>query len=325
MDSTTFGAVGALYAAAFGVGLLRVRRSTWADGFLSALCAIAATAIGAIIAQHDGRLAPIEDALERIELTASLLAGPLMLAYVAAVWRRRAPRALDAVHAIPAVLSLAIVPAIEHVVAHQIVYTIASAVLMLRARRMDAEPFHANVSRGLLLFFAAVHVSQMARFAWSDVGVLRNIVPVSASAAILILGVMLAVANRRERPAPQRYANAPLPAADATRCLERLEAAMQSEALYRDPALSLPALAAKLGVTPHLLSQSLNQHRGTTLIDYLAEWRVAEAKRQLLDPARDGLTIDAIAETSGFGSRSAFYTAFRRIIGVTPSELRKSR
>lgn len=323
MDSTTFGVVGAVYAAAFGAGLLRVRRGTSADAMLSALCALAATAIASIVAQHDSRLHAIGPLLEHVELTASLLAGPLLLGYVAAALLRRAPRRVDLLHAIPAAAALLLLPPIELVVLHQIAYTIASAVLLVRARKNACEPFHAGATRGLLLFFGAVHVAQMVRFAWSDVGPLRNVVPVVASAAILILGIILALANRGERLLPQRYRHSPLAAPEATRCIERLDELMRSKALYRDPSLSLAALAAKAGVTAHLLSQSLNQHRGTTLIDYLAAWRVEEAKRQLADPARDHVTIDAIAEASGFGSRSAFYAAFRRIAGVTPSEYRK--
>jgi AraC-like DNA-binding protein len=324
MDSTTFGVIGAAYAAAFGAGLLRVRRGTNADALLAALCAIAATAIATIVAQHDPRLRAIETMLERVELTASLAAGPLLLAYFAAALLRRAPRRVEWLHALPAAVSLAVPVPIELVVAHQIAYTIACAFVTFRARTDEAEPFHAAVTRGLLLFFAAVHAAQLVRFGFSDVGLLRNIVPVVASATILLLGLILTLAYRGERLLPQRYRNSSLAAPEATRCIERLDALMRAESPYRDPSLSLGSLAERLAVTTHHLSQSLNQHRGTTLVDYLATFRVEEAKRQLLDPTRDSVTIDAIAEASGFGSRSAFYTAFRRLTGVTPSAFRKS-
>ncbi len=325
MDSTTFGFVGAAYAAAFGAGLLRLRRGTTADTLLAALCAIAATAITTIVAQHDAHMSEIAPLLERVELTASLVAGPLLLAYFAAALQKRTLRRVDWLHAVPALLSLALLLPIELVVAHQIVYTTLSAVVLFRARRNEAAPFHTAVTRGLLLFFAAVHAAQMVRFGWSDVGPLRNVVPVVASAAILLLGLALALAHRGEQLLPQRYRNSSLAEADAGRCTERLDALMRTEVVYRDPAVSLAAIAEKLGVTTHHLSQSLNQHRGTTLIDYLGSWRVEEAKRQLLDPARDNVTIDAIAESAGFGSRSAFYSAFRRVTGVTPSAFRRLR
>ena len=323
MDSTTFGVIGAVYAAAFGAGLLRVRRNSSADSMLSFLCAIAATAIVAIVAQHDARLHAIEWQLERLELAATLLGGPLLFFYVRAALLKREPRRLEWLQAIPAAIAVFVDAPIELVVGHQFGYTIAAAVVAMGGRDAEAEPFHRNVTRGLLLFFGAVHLAQLVRFLWSDVGPLRNVVPVVASAAILLLGVALALALRGT--AAPRYRNSALAAPDALRCVERLDALMRTDGVYRDATLSLAALAEKLGVTAHHLSQSLNPHRGTTLVDYLAVWRVEEAKRQLLDSARDAVTIDAIAEASGFGSRSAFYSAFKRLEGVTPSELRKRR
>jgi AraC-like DNA-binding protein len=315
MDSTTFGVIGAVYAAAFGAGLLRLRRHTTADTLLSLLCGIAATAIVTIVAQHDGRLSAIEWQLERVELAASLLAGPLLFFYVRAALLQHAPRRTEWLQAIPAALAIFIEPPIEVVVLHQVAYTLAAT---WRGRH-GLQP----APRLLLAFFWAVHVAQAARFVWSDVGTLQNVVPVVASAAILLIGIALALLAMRAKPAPYRKSS--LAESGATRCVERLDELMRTEGAYRDTAASLATLATRLGVTTHHLSQSLNQHRGTTLTDYLAVWRVEEAKRQLLDPARDAVTIDAIAESSGFGSRSAFYNAFKRIEGVTPREMRKRR
>ena len=316
MDSTTLGVIGAVYAAAFGAGLLRVRRNHPADTFLSLLCAIAATAIATIVAQHDGRLRAIEWQLERVELAASLLAGPLLFFYVRAVLAERGPQRVEWLQAVPAAVAIFLEPPIELVVLHQVAYTLAATWRGLHGALKPAP-------RLLLAFFWAVHVAQAVRFAWSDVGPLRNVVPVVASAAILLIGIALALLAMRAKPAPYRKSS--LAESGATRCIERLDELMRAETAYRDTAASLASLATKLGVTPHHLSQSLNQHRGTTLTDYLAVWRVDEAKRQLLDPARDAVTIDAIAESSGFGSRSAFYTAFKRIERVTPTEMRKRR
>jgi AraC-like DNA-binding protein len=70
------------------------------------------------------------------------------------------------------------------------------------------------------------------------------------------------------------------------------------------------------------VSQALNQVRGRTLHEYLTSWRVAEARRLLADPATDRFTIDALAESAGFASRSAFYKAFKAQEGMTPTAFR---
>ena len=51
-------------------------------------------------------------------------------------------------------------------------------------------------------------------------------------------------------------------------------------------------------------------------------YRVEEAKRRLADPRSHYLTIVAIAQEAGFNSKSAFYTAFRKHTGMTPSQFK---
>ena len=314
MDSTTFGVIGAAYGAALGAGLWRVRRNSAADAILAALCLTIATAIAAIVAQHDDRLQAMGPFLERIDVTAALLAGPLLLFYCRATALKRN----DLLHAIPAAASLVVAVPVEAMILYQIAYT-AAATLTIRRERID-DSFHRTAARLLVMSFFLIHAAQLVRLFWSDVGPLRNVVAVAGSAVVLLFGFLLAVRGARLLP---RYRNSRLAEPDAAHTIERLDELMRGESLYRDTALSLATLAERLSMTPHHLSQSLNQHRGTTLLDYLATWRIDEAKRQLLDPARDNVTIDAIAESSGFGSRSAFYTAFRRLAGVTPSEWRR--
>lgn len=323
MDSTTFGVIGAAYGVALGAGLLRVRRNGPADVLLGALWAVVATAIAAIVAQHDSRFRAIDPVLERADVTAALLAGPLLLLYCRAALTGHAPRRIDLLHAIPAAASLFAALPIAGVIAFQIAYTSIATAMTIRHGRAEVDPFHHTAARLLVGSFALIHAAQLVRMQWSDVGMLRNVVAVVASSVVLALGLALALRGGAPARILPRYRNSALAEDAAQSTVERLDELMRTEALYRDPSLSLATLAGRLSVTTHQLSQSLNQHRGTTLTDYLAVWRVDEARRQLLDPSRDNVTIDAIAESSGFGSRSAFYTAFRRLTGVTPSEWRR--
>ena len=104
--------------------------------------------------------------------------------------------------------------------------------------------------------------------------------------------------------------------------LSRLELGMTEQHWYRDPGLSLRDLSTKLDAAPHAISQALNQVAGRSLPDYLASWRVAEARRLLIDPASEKYSIDGLAHSAGFGSRSAFHKTFKAIEGVTPTEFR---
>ncbi|WP_086933447.1 helix-turn-helix domain-containing protein [Agarilytica rhodophyticola] len=105
------------------------------------------------------------------------------------------------------------------------------------------------------------------------------------------------------------------------RIASKIESAMQSEALYRDPDLSLRLLSDQINVMPNYVSQALNSKLGQTFFDYINGWRVKEAMK-LLTESDD--TVINISLAAGFNSRSSFYTAFKKITGKTPSAYRQS-
>jgi AraC-like DNA-binding protein len=196
----------------------------------------------------------------------------------------------------------------------------------------------------------AMNVAQTLRTFFADVEALREIVPITMTASFLSIATLavrsmmrgdgsarlkssppiegvescppLGMSEVAPGPTP-RYAKSALDEAAATALLAALDQAMRTEHWYRRPSLSLGELAGKLDTRPHLLSQALNQAGGSTLHDYLQSWRVAEARRLLADPASDRFTIDALAESAGFASRSAFYKAFKAREGMTPTAFRQ--
>jgi AraC-like DNA-binding protein len=85
--------------------------------------------------------------------------------------------------------------------------------------------------------------------------------------------------------------------------------------------LTLPAVAARLKLTPHHV-QRLFEHGGSTFSGFVLDQRLARAHRLLTDPRRIDSTIGAIAFESGFGDLSYFNRTFRRHYGATPSEIR---
>ncbi|MEL7163182.1 MAG: helix-turn-helix domain-containing protein, partial [Bacteroidota bacterium] len=87
--------------------------------------------------------------------------------------------------------------------------------------------------------------------------------------------------------------------------------------------LKLADLARILESTPHELSQVLNDRLGQRFTDYLRGFRVHHAQQSILTD--DHLTLEAIGLEAGFGSKSAFYAAFREVTGTTPATYRKER
>jgi AraC-like DNA-binding protein len=90
-----------------------------------------------------------------------------------------------------------------------------------------------------------------------------------------------------------------------------------------DRALTVGSAAARQGVSPRYV-QMLFEAEGTTFSQYVLGRRLALAHRLLTDPRHAGSTITAIAFEAGFGDLSSFNHAFRRLYGVTPSDVRSS-
>jgi AraC-like DNA-binding protein len=122
--------------------------------------------------------------------------------------------------------------------------------------------------------------------------------------------------------APPRYAGKQLSTADRTVFLARLAACMEHEQPYRNGELMLDDLAAQVAMTPHELSQLINEGAGANFADYLNRHRVEALKRALRDPAQAGGSILDLALASGFNSKSAMNRAFKKHTGMTPGEFR---
>jgi len=134
-----------------------------------------------------------------------------------------------------------------------------------------------------------------------------------------------AAADAAAGAARPSYARSGLDAPRAAALATALRELMDGEKPFLEDDLTLPGLAARLGASPHALSQVLNQQLGTSFHDFIAAHRVADVQRCLRDPAYDGQAILDLAFAAGFRSKSAFHEAFRRATGTTPSRYRATR
>ena len=76
-----------------------------------------------------------------------------------------------------------------------------------------------------------------------------------------------------------------------------------------------------MNLSPHHLSQILNEKLKKTFYDYVNEQRIEHAKRALSqNPER---SITDIAFESGYNSKNSFYNSFKRHTGTIPSEYRR--
>jgi AraC-like DNA-binding protein len=121
----------------------------------------------------------------------------------------------------------------------------------------------------------------------------------------------------------QRYKRSSLKMDDRIRIIDELEATMKEEELFANTKLTIDDLAQRLGVNSKYLSQSINEAYNRNFYIYINELRVEKAKKYLCTESHANYSIEGIAQQVGFQSKSSFYTAFKKITGLTPSAYRE--
>ncbi len=125
-------------------------------------------------------------------------------------------------------------------------------------------------------------------------------------------------------PSP-KYKKSSLTEKQKSQILSQLVAEMEERHYYSNHLASLSDLAKRLNAPSHHLSQVINEKMSESFYEMIARYRVEMAKELLCDRDTQNLTIVEIAEKTGYNSKSAFNTAFKKNTGMTPSAYRKSK
>lgn len=94
---------------------------------------------------------------------------------------------------------------------------------------------------------------------------------------------------------------------------------------FLNPELSLKQLASELKIPERLLSGVINQYRNQNFYDFVNNYRIAKAKKLLIDDSPKKKTVLEILYDSGFNSKSTFNQVFKKHTGSTPTEFKRSR
>ncbi|MBA0882823.1 helix-turn-helix domain-containing protein [Flavobacterium undicola] len=121
----------------------------------------------------------------------------------------------------------------------------------------------------------------------------------------------------------EKYSNSTLNTKIAREYSHQLNQFMEKDKLYLDPELTLVKLAEKMNISSKQLSQIINQIEHTNYSQYIARYRVEEAKKYLENPDYNNYKISAIAYESGFNSISSFNTTFKNITKTTAIDYRE--
>lgn len=107
---------------------------------------------------------------------------------------------------------------------------------------------------------------------------------------------------------------------DLSQLKESLNNLFTEKKIFLNPTLTLNDVAREVGTNRTYLSEYLNNELNSSFFDYINMYRLNYAYELLLNT---DLTLNAIAENSGFNSISTFRRYFNKRSGCTPLEYRK--
>lgn len=101
---------------------------------------------------------------------------------------------------------------------------------------------------------------------------------------------------------------------------DRIKDYLEKESPYINSQFSIADIAIKMKVPQNHVSYCINSVFNTKFSKLRTELRIEYTKKLLLESSHSNITIDGIAQMSGFSSRSSFYSAFKEVTGETPSD-----
>lgn len=110
---------------------------------------------------------------------------------------------------------------------------------------------------------------------------------------------------------------------DRKELFNSIDEQIESEKLYLQKDLSVRILSELNNVNTKYISESINQNSGMNFNAYINKKRIEYAKELIASETARELTLEAIANESGFRSKSSFNNAFKNFTEMTPSQFMK--
>lgn len=334
--SSAIGFAGVLNGALLALMAAFSARRDARAGWLSALLASLSFAVAAILISHGdlGEDALVRAAAVAVEQTVALASGPILLGYIGLAARRPITARLLFLFAPAVVMALVAPPLIAlraysplpslWVVVWQAAFTAVSVWIFVRERdRGDRSAEGQAWPLAVVVTMAVIHAAQLARLLGLADGNDRDIVAVAGAVCACGLVALALSAARFVGRNSRRYAKSPLGDEALTRIFAESEAALRARRLHRDPDLGLAGLAETIGVPARHLSQAISKAGGTSFNAWMGRLRAEDAARLMAEPGAEVAAVEALGMEAGFGSRSAFYEAFRKRFGCTPAAYRR--
>lgn len=118
-----------------------------------------------------------------------------------------------------------------------------------------------------------------------------------------------------------KYASSSLNEEKKQDLFQALEKLMTEKHIYTDNLLTKDKVAELLGSNRTYLSQIINERTGKSFTQYINDYRIQDAIRQLSDPDNQ-IPLKVLSLELGFNSSTTFYKQFQTATGMTPAQYR---
>jgi AraC-like DNA-binding protein len=101
--------------------------------------------------------------------------------------------------------------------------------------------------------------------------------------------------------------------------IQKMATCMQEQQPYLQNDFNLTHFSVLIDIPAHHLVYFFREVKKQSFNEYRNECRVNHAKMLILEGKADHLTLEAIGSISGFATRNTFFTAFKKVEGISPS------
>jgi len=198
----------------------------------------------------------------------------------------------------------------------------------LMERFSEIEQRSLNWFKPILVIWGAVWLMYAVEFSlgalglfWMGSGKLLPIIEAVALATFIQKAISQKVLNESDKALPRasQTRTALLSSERMQLIASKLESAMIDDKLFLQDNLSLNKLSESISESENHISETLSQFLHTRFFQFVNGFRVEEAKKALGDSDK---LVTSIAFDVGFNSKSTFNTAFKKIVGHSPSAYR---
>jgi AraC-like DNA-binding protein len=125
-----------------------------------------------------------------------------------------------------------------------------------------------------------------------------------------------------EAPETRKYDRVRFDEAECEEIMVRVRKYMEEHKPYLDCDYKMSELADTLHLSPSKLSQVFNVYLKENYYEFINRYRLAEFKQMIANGEYRRYTLTALSERCGF-RRSSFFSTFRKVEGMTPTEYLK--